>query len=389
MHAPNVLLNGSDRLGVAIGDRLVRAGCVVTTLAPERLGSAQFDDTALRSASVLLLAADDDAWNVDLALTARRLRPDLPLVVRLFDEALALYLTESVDRVVVLSMSGLSAPAFAEATLRAIAARDARGPHAAPSSLDTEGPRRRSRVVRDRVLVRAIVGFVAIVMAFTLFFAKVLHLSSVDALYFVWTTMTTVGYGDIALREASAAVKIVGMVQMFAGTAFVAVLLGLFTDWVFSRRFEMLMGRVRVRGRGHIVIAGGGNVGVRVAGQLGGKAHRLVFIERNADNKNTEALRSMGHHVIIGDATRRDTLGLARVAAATAVLSVTDSDAVNLQVALLVRAQSRDVPLVIRIVSPELSAHVTERGEAVAVSPIDIASEAFSTAALRVGVGGS
>ena len=227
------------------------------------------------------------------------------------------------------------------------------------------------------------------ITAFTLFFAQVLHLSSVDALYFVWTTMTTVGYGDIALREASAAVKIVGMVQMFAGTAFVAVLLGLFTDWVFSRRFEILLGRVRVRGRGHIVIAGGGNVGVRVAGQLGGKEYRLVFIDRNADNKNTEALRSLGHHVIIGDATRRDTLGLARVEAAAAVLSVTDSDAVNLQVALLVRAQSRDVPLVIRIVSPELSAHVTERGDAVAVSPIDIASEAFSAAALRVGADGS
>jgi len=45
--------------------------------------------------------------------------------------------------------------------------------------------------------------------------------------------------------------------------------------------------------------------------------------------------------------------------------------------------------LAIRIVSPELSAHVTERGDAVAVSPIDIAGEAFSAAALRVGADGS
>jgi hypothetical protein len=43
----------------------------------------------LRQASILVLAANDDAGNVDLALTARRMRADLPLVVRVFEEPLA------------------------------------------------------------------------------------------------------------------------------------------------------------------------------------------------------------------------------------------------------------------------------------------------------------
>ena len=217
---------------------------------------------------------------------------------------------------------------------------------------------------------------------FTVFFAKALDLSYIDALYFVSTTVTTVGYGDIALRDASTSVKIVGMVQMFAGAAFIALLFGLFTDWVVGRRLEIVAGRVRVRGSGHIVIAGGGNIGVRVADRLREQDHRVVIIERNADNKNVEPLRANGHHVILADAARDATLSLAKVEDSAAMLCLTDSDAVNFQIALLVRARNADVPIILKVVSPELSAHVSEHGDAVAISPIAIAAEEFTKAVL-------
>ena len=203
-------------------------------------------------------------------------------------------------------------------------------------------------------------------------------------MYFVWTTVTTVGYGDIALREASTAAKVVGMVMMFAGAAFMAVLFGLFTDWVVGRRLEILRGRRPVRGRDHVVVAGGGNIGFRVAGRLRDAGHRVVVIEREADNTNVEALRSLGHHVIVADAARADTLALARVDQSAAVRCGTDIDAVNFQIALLARARRRDLPVVLRVVSPELSAHVSERWGAVAISPTAIAGEEFAAAALRL-----
>ena len=111
----------------------------------------------------------------------------------------------------------------------------------------------------------------------------------------------------------------------------------------------------------------------------------MVVIERNADNKNIEPLRANGHHVILADAARDATLSLAKVEDSAAMLCLTDSDAVNFQIALLVRAQSTDVPIMIRVVSPELSAHVSEHGHAVAISPIAIAAEEFATAALTAG----
>lgn len=384
--ALNVLLHGSDRLGTAIEHRLAAAGCQVTKRGPDGGHAFALDERDLRSTSVLVLAADDDAGNVDLALTSRRMRSDLPLVVRVFDEALAAYLRKSLDGVTILSMSALAAPAFGEATLRAIADREARRPDTAPSASKSAARALRFRSGRadfDKVLLAAILfAMAAIVLTFTLFFASALDLSYVDALYFVMTTVTTVGYGDIALRDTSTSVKIVGMVMMFAGAAFIALLFGLFTDWVVSRRLEIAAGRVRVRGNGHIVIAGSGNVGVRVADGLRERDHRVVIIERNADNKNIEALRSNGHHVILADAARAATLSLAKVEDSAAMLCLTDSDAVNFQIALLIRARSADVPIIIKVVSPELSTHVSEHGHAVAISPIAIAAEEFAKAAL-------
>ena len=370
-----VLLHGADRLSDAIERHLVEAGCLVSRLDGATDGGLTAPD--LHRASVLVLTSNDDATNVDLALTARRLRADLPMVVRIFEEALADYLKRTLADVVTLSMSGLAAPAFATATANAIASRPTTD--RAPTALVRPA---RLRPKNDWLVPAVVLGFLGVVVAFTAFFATALNLPYLDAAYFVWTTITTVGYGDIALRDASGTAKIVGMAMMVTGAAGFAVLFGLFTDWVVARRLEILSGRVSVRGTGHVVIAGGGNIGFRVATQLHQHGHRVVIIERDGDSKNVDALRSAGHHVILGDAARADTLALARVTDAAAMVCLTDSDAVNFQIAVLVRAHNTAVPLVMRLASPELSAHVSEHGEAVAISPTAIAGKEFAAAAL-------
>jgi voltage-gated potassium channel Kch len=210
----------------------------------------------------------------------------------------------------------------------------------------------------------------------------VLKLRIVDALYFVWTTVMTVGYGDISLRETSDGAKVIGMLLMLAGAAFVATLFAFLTGWVVTRRLDVLHGRVRVRGHGHTVIAGAGNLGYRVANLLRAQGRRVVVIERNQESRNLPALRSEGHHVILADASDEQILELAGVDRAGAVLALTDSDAVNLQIALGLRARAATAPVVLKMVSPELSAHVTERGDGVALSPIAVAAQAFADAAL-------
>ena len=230
------------------------------------------------------------------------------------------------------------------------------------------------------MLVGALLSLFVLVFPSALFFSHALGLRYIDALYFVWTTVMTVGYGDIALKDASDGIKLFGMALMLAGASFIAVLFALLSDWVLSRRLDVLRGRTRVRGSGHVLIAGAGNVGFRVAEQLAGSGHNMVFIDRDADNRNVAALSAAGHHVIIADATNEDMLELAGVAGAALVLAVTDADAVNLQIALHARAHG--VPVIMRVVSSELSAHVSERGDGIALSPVAAAAEAFVRAAL-------
>jgi Trk K+ transport system NAD-binding subunit len=130
------------------------------------------------------------------------------------------------------------------------------------------------------------------------------------------------------------------------------------------------------------VVAGGGNVGYRVARLLAERGHRVVVVERDGQRRNVSALRAAGHHVIVGDASVDETLALARVDTAGAVLALTDADGTNLHVALAVRRSAPGVPVVVRLTSPELSAHVAARGDALAASSVAIAAEAFARAAL-------
>jgi Trk K+ transport system NAD-binding subunit len=371
-----ILLEGAGRLPAAIAERLEQAGASV-----ERLAITQDQQAAaqLEKASVLVLAADDDAGNVDLALWARRARPTLPLVVRVFDESLAAYLAGTVEHLHILSMSSVAAPVIGDAAARVLAA--AAGPPAlAPRKRPARAPFRQPI---DRVLLWAVVGLALVVIPSTVYFARVLELRPLDALYFVWTTVMTVGYGDISLSRAPDAAKVVGMLLMLAGAAFVATLFALLTGWVVTQRWEVLQGRVRLRWRGHVVVAGAGNLGLRVASRLADAGHRVVVVERDAEARNLAALRAAGLHVIVADATKDAALALAGVDHAGVVLALTDADAVNLQIALLVRARRGPGRVVMRVTSPELSAHVTARGDGVALSPVAVAAHSFADAILE------
>jgi Trk K+ transport system NAD-binding subunit len=74
-------------------------------------------EAGLATARVLIAATDQDLVNIEIALDARRSRPDLPLVVRLFDPSLARQLETSFDLRRALEMATLAAPSFAAAAL--------------------------------------------------------------------------------------------------------------------------------------------------------------------------------------------------------------------------------------------------------------------------------
>ena len=379
MSAGRILISGSNRLGTAIEERLRAGGAAVARLSedPSALTAA-----ALEGAAAVVLASGDDAGNVDMALIARRLCPDLPLVIRLFDPALAAYVRATLKGAAILSMSSVAAPVLARETLRALGTATASDEGAARGG---RRPRRRRAPWRgrlDRVLLGAALTLAGVVAAATVFFTKTLGLRVLDAFYFVWTTVMTVGYGDITLHSAPDSAKVVGMVLMLVGAAFLAVLFAFFTSWVMSQRKDALKGLMQVRWKGHVVLAGGGHMGIGVADLLAAAGRRIVVIEREEDRPHIEMLRAAGHRVIIADATKAEILELAGVKRAAALVALTDADPTNLHIALLARAQQADLTIIMRAESAELSAYVNEHKTAVAVSSVAVTADEFAANAL-------
>src|SRR5215468_8562982 len=94
------------------------------------------------------------------------------------------------------------------------------------------------------------------------------NLSWLDALYFTVTTMTTVGYGDIALKDARDGVKLFGIFFMPASAGLLAATFGILTDYLIKARLEQLFGPWRSRMRNHVILCGLGHVGIRILEQL-------------------------------------------------------------------------------------------------------------------------
>jgi len=72
--------------------------------------------TNLRKASAIVCATDDDLANLNIALDARKMNPDIRVVIRLFDDDLVAKVRDTF-KAEALSSSSLAAPAMAMAAL--------------------------------------------------------------------------------------------------------------------------------------------------------------------------------------------------------------------------------------------------------------------------------
>jgi Trk K+ transport system NAD-binding subunit len=367
--APRVVIFGDGRLSRAIERRLAERGCLAERHALRETTDLEALDLA--HVAAVALAADDDTENVDLAITLRAMRPTLRLVVRMFDPTLAAYLQRTLQNVVVTNMTDAAAPAFVGAVLDGIEQRPFTRPVALPK------PRTLANQGFDRLLTRTAISTLVVMVLATLFFRQILHLDTISAFYFVGSTITTVGYGDISLHHAPWFAKLAGIALMFAGPALSTVAFALLTEWLLDRRIDELEGRSGVRWRDHAIVVGGGNIGYRVAALLRRRGMRVVVIEKDGSARHVLGARADGDHVIVGDALSDGILELASIAGAAAVVAVTNSDAVNLHVAIAAKALAPNVAVAMRIVSPVLSAHVSETHEAVAISPLAVTSDVF------------
>ena len=414
----------------------------VRVLVGDARDGALLIDAGVEGAVALIAATDHDVTNIEIVLDAKRARPELPIVARLFDQTLAHELERTLDVRRAPAASALAAPAFAAAALGddvvgsfalgggdwvvcrlpasiARSSWDAVGAIALPipsdpplalidrarfRALSPRATAKRASVARLAsprallALVRAIwrgapaplraaaIALFTLIVLSGFVFHRVMALSPIDALYFIVTTVTTVGYGDITPKDAGAAAKLFACAVMLLGSATMALVTSLVTDFVVAARFRDALGGGEVPEADHVIVVGMGNLGFRVAEELRRAGARAVAVDLATDGEYLAAVRD--HHAFVrGDGRLRAVLESANVARASAIVAATGDDAVNLGVALSARQAAPKIRCVVRLFDADFARKV-ERGLRIDVahSASALAAPTFVAAAIFPGV---
>jgi Trk K+ transport system NAD-binding subunit len=375
-------------------------------------------DVALPTAKALVLCADDDMGNLQVALAAPRVNPSIRLVVRMFRLELGRRLEQEMPGLVTLSNSRLSAPAFVGAALRhdwrqRVAVRDREvvldlgmtdpdgltlpGANDVPITLQPTPaptavrPRRwwtgvPARVLRDLVLDRRlqiVLGLIALlVVTSTVVFRLAQGLSWFNSLYAAVSEIATTGL-DPRIADASGPVRAYAVLLLFTAAGLLAAVYALFTDTLVSLRLSRVLGGVPRRLRDHVIVCGLGAVGLRIAERLSTSGVPVAAVELRDDGPLILSARRQGIAAVIGDARFPSTLREVHCDRAQAVVLATRDDLTNLEAALMLRREYPHVRIVLRMYSPELAERAQRLVPAATVlSTAALAAPSFAAAAL-------
>ncbi len=133
-----------------------------------------------------------------------------------------------------------------------------------------------------------------------------------------------------------------------------------------------------------MIVAGLGNVGTRIAGQLHDLGIGVVCVDKNPDAAGAAMARRLGIRLVTGETHREETLRAAGIETCQALVSVTDRDIVNLETALHARSLGRDLRIVVRLNDDDLAERVQKTvGNTISRSVSYLAAPAFAAALLE------
>lgn len=243
------------------------------------------------------------------------------------------------------------------------------------SSLSTETKR--------RLLVAPIAIFSMLVIG-TIGFKAFSGFGWIDSVYLAAQTVTTVGFGDIAVPTA--AERVFATIFMLLGVGTVLYSLTVIAQAIVqSEVFEALnysrKSKQMEKLSGHYIVCGAGRVGRRIIRNLQRLDQPYVIIESNEDR--VAEFRTVGTNIIIGDASSEENLLTAGVKRAKGLATCLPDDAANVYVVLTARGLNKDLHIVARAVEEQAEPKLVRAGASRVVAPTIIGSQSMARALLK------
>jgi Trk K+ transport system NAD-binding subunit len=365
MPEQRVLLLGEGDLAEETAEALRAAGSNVKRL--QDPSHEELRDALDAGADAVMVVSRDDAWPLRVALLARHLDPDVPIIATIFDPETARELDEVIGKCTITSLADIVAPTLAGPCLghdlAAVLDEDDRPVGLRCSEGDVEMatlPEVRAR--RARALASALikpfdrsaalvffgaVGLLTVLLFETVAAALVLDQALVDSFYGAVKTLVTVD-PNLEVDDGPKWFKLVISGSMLIALLFAAAFTGGLVERLIGRRLTGLLGRRAVPRSDHIVVVGLGQVGLRLALLLRRCGVSVVGIEKHEEGENVGHAKELGLPVVIGRGADPSLLKRLSLEHAVALAAVTNDDLENIAVTLAARALAPDLRLVLR-----------------------------------------
>lgn len=198
--------------------------------------------------------------------------------------------------------------------------------------------------------------------------------SVVDALYMVFITVATIGYGEVFDMANNPGARVFTIFIGLIGIGTLSYLFSAVTAFVLDTNINHAYRRLRMERTlaamtGHYIICGAGRVGSYIADELLRTERQFVVIDPSESVVDAHCERT-GHHIAMnGDATDDDVLLRAGVERCQGVFAVSGDDSKNLVISLSARQLNPAARIVARVHDPRNADKTRRAGADEIVSP--------------------
>lgn len=337
-----------------------------------RAPTADMLDNALADpVDSVVIVSRDDIQVLRLALLVEHARPGVPLLVTLFDKTVAGEVVRSIPNCRVVGMTdalvpALLGPCIADELISLNSESDGgyvgvertpaglRARPVAASEINRRRPIRhwlhaqfRPLGTTARALVLGLAGLLFVFVLDTALGVLVLHEPVITAAWNAAKTLTTVAANDTA-RHPPGWYQALSTVTLLCVLAFSALFTAGLVDHMTSGRFTGIVGARAVPRRGHVIVVGVGQVGVRLCLELQRLGIKAVAVERDPAAPCVPLAKSLGIPVVFGRGGDRFLLRRLSLRKARAIVAVASDVLENIAVAVAARAIAPDQRIVLR-----------------------------------------